>query len=138
MSDSFRSLSDREVKVGQEIRVLGRSIRTVRESSDLVWFDFSELCEGARSQNDFIEISKIYQTVFLSGVPILDQGYESAARRFISLVDEFYDRGVKLIIEADALPGNLYEGEQLIFEFLRTESRLMEMQSLEYLSKEHH
>tara|TARA_B100000287_G_C20447956_1_gene708314 strand:+ start:21 stop:818 length:798 start_codon:yes stop_codon:yes gene_type:complete len=138
MSDSFRSLSDREVKVGQEIRVLGRSIRTVRESSDLVWFDFSELCEGARSQNDFIEISKIYQTVFLSGVPILDRGYESAARRFISLVDEFYDRGVKLIIEADALPGNLYEGEQLIFEFLRTESRLMEMQSLEYLSKEHH
>ena len=138
MLDSFRSLSDREMKVGQEISVLGRSIRTVRESSDLVWFDFSELCEGARSQNDFIEISKIYQTVFLSGVPILDQGYDSAARRFISLVDEFYDRGVKLIIEADALPGNLYEGEQLIFEFLRTESRLMEMQSLEYLSKEHH
>ena len=138
MSDSFRSLSDTGVKVGQEIRVLGRSIRTVRESSDLVWFDFSDLCEGARSQNDFIEISKIYQTVFLSGVPILDQGHESAARRFISLVDEFYDRGVKLIIEADALPGNIYEGEQLIFEFLRTESRLMEMQSLEYLSKEHH
>ena len=53
-------------------------------------------------------------------------------------MDEFYDRGVKLIIEADASPGDLYEGEQLIFEFLRTESRLIEMQSLEYLSKEHH
>ena len=138
MSDSFRSLSDREVKAGVEIRVLGRSIQTVRESADLVWFDFSELCEGPRSQNDFIEISKIYQTVFLSGVPILDQFYDSAARRFISLVDEFYDRGVKLIIEADAPPGDLYKGEQLIFEFLRTESRLIEMQSLEYLSKEHH
>ena len=68
----------------------------------------------------------------------MDRGYESAARRFISLVDEFYDRGVKLIIEADAPPGDLYKGEQLIFEFLRTKSRLIEMQSLEYLSKEHH
>ena len=138
MLESFRSLSDTAVKVAEEIRILGRSIRTVRESSDLVWFDFSELCEGARSQNDFIEISKVYQTVFLSGVPIMDEGYDSSARRFISLVDEFYDRGVKLIIEAEATPGNLYKGQQLIFEFQRTESRLIEMQSLEYLSKEHH
>ena len=126
------------MKVGEKIRVLGRNISTVRESADLAWFDFSELCEGPRSQNDFIELSKIYQTVFLSGVPILNQRYESAARRFISLVDEFYDRGVKLIIEAEASPEELYSGEQLIFEFRRTESRLLEMQSLEYLSKEHH
>ena len=138
MLESFRSLTDRDVKEGEKIRVLGRNISTVRESADLAWFDFSELCEGPRSQNDFIELSKIYQTVFLSGVPILNQRYESAARRFISLVDEFYDRGVKLIIEAEASPGELYKGEQLIFEFRRTESRLLEMQSLEYLSKEHH
>ena len=117
---------------------MGRNIITVRESADLAWFDFSELCEGPRSQNDFIELSKIYQTVFLSGVPILNQRYESATRRFISLVDEFYDRGVKLIIEAEASPGELYRGERLTFEFRRTESRLLEMQSLEYLSKEHH
>ena len=138
MKESFDLLADNEVAEGGKIMVLGRAINAVRESAGLIWFEFSEICGGPRSQNDFIEISKIYQTVFLSGVPILNQRHESAARRFISLVDEFYDRGVKLIIEAEASPEELYRGEQLTFEFRRTESRLLEMQSLEYLSKEHH
>ena len=138
MMESFDSLSDNEVLEDVKIKVLGRTINAVRESADLIWFEFSELCDGPRSQNDFIEISKIYQTVFVSGVPVLSEQYDSATRRFISLVDEFYDRGVKLILEAEVEVGSLYKGEQLAFEFRRTASRLLEMQSLEYLSREHH
>ena len=69
---------------------------------------------------------------------MLSELYDSATRRFISLVDEFYDRGVKLILEAEVEVASLYKGGQLEFEFRRTASRLLEMQSLEYLSREHH
>ena len=138
MKESFDSLADNEVAEGGKIMVLGRAINAVRESAGLIWFEFSEICGGPRSQNDFIEISKIYQTVFVSAVPVLSELYDSATRRFISLVDEFYDRGVKLILEAEVEVASLYKGGQLEFEFRRTASRLLEMQSLEYLSREHH
>ena len=137
MDEAFSSLADFEIRIGSSIRILGREIKTIKESAGLVWFDFAELCEGARSQNDYIEISKIYQSVFLSGLPVLTEKHESAARRFISLIDEFYDRGVKLVIEAEVGIEKLYQGRRLIFEFQRTKSRLQEMQSVEYLSKEH-
>ena len=137
MDEAFFSLADSDIQIGSKIWILGRNIKTIKETEGLVWFDFSELCEGARSQNDYIEISKIYQSVFLSGLPILTEQHESPARRFISLIDEFYDRGVKLVIEAEVEIENLYQGRRLIFEFQRTKSRLQEMQSLDYLSKEH-
>ncbi len=137
MDEAFASLADSDIQIGSKIWILGRSIKTLKESAGLVWFDFSELCEGARSQNDYIEISKIYQSVFLSGLRVLTEQHESAARRFISLIDEFYDRGVKLVIEAEVGIEDIYQGRRLIFEFQRTKSRLQEMQSLDYLSKEH-
>ena len=137
MDEAFLSLADSGIQIGFAIQILGRRIKTIKESAGLVWFDFAELCEGARSQNDYIEISKLYQTVFLSGLPVLTEKHESAARRFISLIDEFYDRGVKLVIEAEVGIENLYQGQRLMFEFQRTKSRLQEMQSLDYLSKEH-
>jgi len=137
MDEAFASLADSDIQIGSKIWILGRSIKTLKESAGLVWFDFSELCEGARSQNDYIEISKIYQSVFLSGLRVLTEQHESATRRFISLIDEFYDRGVKLVIEAEVGIEDIYQGRRLIFEFQRTKSRLQEMQSLDYLSKEH-
>ena len=103
------------------------------EADDVAWFDFHELCDGPRSQNDYIELAMVYHAVLLSDIPVLDHKKENAARRFISLVDEFYDRGVKLIISAAAPITELYQGERLKFEFERTESRLLEMQSHEYL-----
>ena len=73
----------------------------------------------------------------ISGVPCFSTRSEDAARRFISLVDEFYDHDVKLILSAEAQPTGLYQGERLRFEFERTASRLLEMQSHEYLARSH-
>ena len=80
-----------------KIQVEGRPVRARREAEDVVWFEFRELCEGPRSAADYIEIARCYQAVFLSRVPVMGAADDDAARRFISLVDEFYDRGVKLV-----------------------------------------
>ncbi len=119
------------------VEVNGRSIEALDTSRDIVWFDFAALCEGPRSQNDYIDLAHDYHTVFISGVPVFDASREDAARRFIMLVDEFYDRGVKLVLSAAAAPSALYRGERLGFEFERTASRLIEMQSGDYLARQH-
>jgi cell division protein ZapE len=120
------------------IQVEGRPVRARREAKGVVWFEFSELCEGPRSVADYIEIARCYGTVFLSGVPVMDAAADDAARRFISLVDEFYDRGVKLVVSAAAdAPEALYGGERLAFAFRRTASRLHEMQARAYLAMPH-
>ncbi len=103
----------------------------------MVWFDFSELCERPRSALDYIEIARAFNTVLLSNVPVMTADTPDAARRFISLVDEFYDRNVKLLISAEAPIDGLYTGERLNFEFDRTRSRLTEMQSVDYLARPH-
>jgi cell division protein ZapE len=120
------------------IRVEGRPVRARRRAEDVVWFDFRELCEGPRSAADYIEIARCYHAVFLSGVPVMDASADDAARRFVTLVDEFYDRGVKLVVGAAAsAPGDLYRGERLAFEFRRAASRLHEMQGRDYLARPH-
>ena len=134
---SFASLAPVEALVDQELQVEGRIIRAKRVADDVVWFEFSELCEGPRSQNDYIELAMEYHAVLVSNIPVLDEKKEDAARRFISLVDEFYDHGVKLLISADAAITDLYQGDRLRFEFERTASRLFEMQSHEYLGASH-
>ena len=111
----------------------GREIVVHKTSADIAWFDFSELCGGPRSSSDYVQLGKKYKTVIVSNVPLLRSDSEDQARRFISLVDEFYDNKVKLIISAEAQAESLYLGETLIFEFQRTVSRLTEMQSVEYL-----
>ena len=119
------------------MEVLGRNIRTRRRADGIAWFDFDELCDGPRSQDDYIEIARCFQTVILSDVPLLDKLRENQARRFIALVDEFYDRRVKLIISAAEAIEGLYRGAQLGREFERTRSRLREMQSIDYLAAPH-
>ncbi|MDH5276155.1 MAG: cell division protein ZapE [Gammaproteobacteria bacterium] len=119
------------------LEVLGRRIQTRRLSEGVVWFDFAALCDGPRSQEDYIQIARSFQTVILSGVPQLDENRENAARRFIALVDEFYDRRVNLIVSAAAPISRIYTGSRLVNEFERTRSRLLEMQSLEYLAAGH-
>ena len=137
MNTAFSSLLANPQSETKKIKILGREICVLREGGDVVWFDFFELCDGPRSQNDYIEISKIYQSVLISDLPVLTDKRNNAVRRLISLVDEFYDRGVKLILSADCKLEELYQGRQLQFEFARTRSRLSEMQSYEYLSREH-
>lgn len=117
--------------------VEGRKIKALKEADDVVWFDFFDVCDGPRSQNDYIELAKVYHTVILSGVPALGEKNDDQARRFVYLVDEFYDRGVKLIMSAEKHFIELYGKGRLSFEFQRTVSRIQEMQSAEYLASAH-
>ena len=133
----FAELADSSTCTGGTVEIEGRPIPVLKESENVIWFEFEALCEGPRSQNDYIEIAREYQSVIVSHVPRLTATRENAARRFIALVDELYDRHVNLIVSAAAPPAELYEGERLTFEFQRTVSRLTEMQSEEYLASEH-
>lgn len=133
----FERMAPGKTVEGRMLDVLGRKIRTLRYAKGVVWFDFMEICDGPRSQNDYIEIARWYQTVIISDVPLLGRELENPARRFISLVDEFYDRRVKLIVSAAADVDTLYQGSKLEFEFQRTASRLTEMHSEEYLHEPH-
>src|SRR5688572_14199154 len=136
---SFRALTP-ECTAAVENDVLmieNREIRALRTCDDVAWFDFRELCDGPRSQNDYIELGKIFHAVLLSGVEQMSVTTDDIARRFINMVDEFYDRNVKLIISAEVELKDLYTGGRLTFEFQRTLSRLLEMQSHEFLARAH-
>jgi cell division protein ZapE len=133
----FRRLADHDTQHSGNIEIEGRPIAVIRASAAVVWFDFSALCSGPRSQEDYIEIAREFSSVFVSDVPVLDSLHEDEARRFIALVDEFYDRNVNLIVSAAAAPAALYRGERLSALFARTASRLTEMQSEQYLARQH-
>ena len=137
LEELFDDLSDDDVETGGTITVNHRKIKVVRESENVIWFDFPALCEGPRSPADYVAIASEYQSVLIANVPIFDDAGDNAARRFISAIDEFYDRGVNVIVSAAGAPAELYRGEKLKFEFQRTSSRLIEMQSKEYLARAH-
>ena len=119
------------------IEIAGRQIPTLALNPLVVWFEFSAICEGPRSPEDYIEVARTWPAVLVSDVPVLGVNDEDAARRFIALIDELYDRRVKLIITAAAPLMQLYRGERLQFEYQRALSRLTEMQTSEYLSEPH-
>ena len=133
----FAGLADHGVHAGGSIEINGRRIPIVKSGGGAVWFDFSALCAGPRSQEDYIEIARDYQSVILAGVPVMGPTRDDEARRFIALIDEFYDHNVNLVVSAHAPAGGLYQGERLRAAFARTASRLTEMQSTEYLAREH-
>ncbi|PMH39805.1 ATPase [Vibrio sp. 10N.286.49.B3] len=117
---------------------INQRVIPIQAASDgVLHVSFAQLCQTARSQNDYIEISRLYHTVLLADVPQMDASIEDAARRFIALIDEFYERNVTLIISAQVAIESLYLEGQLTFEFQRCQSRLIEMQSREYLVKAH-
>ena len=109
------------------------SLRTRELADGVVWFDFAEICDGPRSQNDYIEIARQFHTVLIGRVPVLDWTMENAGASW-NLVDEFYDRNVKLILAAAAPRSDLHR-RKLKFEYQRTVSRLQEMQSKEFLAR---
>ena len=137
MVDDFRKLAGVEGEQGSHIEIMGRQIDAVRRAPGVIWFDFRALCCGPRSQNDYLEIARSYHTVLLSNLPKMTPHQASEARRFTWLVDIFYDRKVKLVITADCPPDELYTMGTMSSEFLRTVSRLTEMQSREYLALPH-
>ena len=133
----FKEIASGDMVEKHVLDVLGREVQTERCAKGVVWFDFTEICDGPRSQEDYIEIARWYPTVIVSDTPVLDRNLENPARRFMAMVDEFYDRKVKLIISAAANIDSLYQGSRLRFEFARTTSRLTEMQSNDYLHAPH-
>lgn len=156
----YQQLSQQTAKAGA-LSICGRSLQTQAWNGPLVWFDFNELCLGHRSHLDYIELADRFDTLILSNVPRLGgecrswikaRGTEDgviatqtgerelsyapeddAARRFISLIDECYERKTALYLTAAVPLAQLYQGGALTFEFRRTQSRLVEMQSKQYL-----
>jgi len=133
----FDELAPDGGRAGGALTIEGRDVAARRLADGVAWFDFAALCATPRAAADYIELARTHHTVLVSRVPQLTADDEDAARRFITLVDEFYDRGVKLILAADVPRERLYAGKRLAFEFQRTLSRLVEMQSQEYLARPH-
>jgi cell division protein ZapE len=133
----FEHIAPGSRRLEPEIEVNGRGIAVKRRADGVIWFEFDALCEGPRSVADYIELAQSFNTVLISNVPQFALARDDAARRFINLVDEFYDRGVNLVLSAAVPIVDLYAGERLQAEFARTQSRLIEMQSSDYLATAH-
>ncbi len=133
----FDESATSQIRENHDLEINGRPVTALKCAKGIAWFDFTALCDGPRSQSDYIELARWYPSVIVSGVPELDPMREDQTRRFIALVDEFYDRRVKLIISASNTAESIYTGKRLSFEFDRTVSRLIEMQSAEYLALPH-
>lgn len=133
----FMHLADGESGEPGALEINHRKLKVRRITGDVLWFEFKELCDGPRGPADYIELARCYHSIFISGMPLLTATHENQTRRFINMVDEFYDRGVKLFIAAATAPEDIYQGTQLGFEFRRCLSRLTEMQSTGYLALPH-
>ncbi|CAG9295608.1 cell division protein ZapE [Celerinatantimonas diazotrophica] len=121
----------------QEIEVNHRKVACRGCYNGVLYSDFSRLCQSARSANDYIELAHRFHTVIIGDIPLLNDDQSDALRRFITLVDEFYERHVIIVASMQARPQDLYEGQRLAFEYQRCCSRLQQMDSQEYLDLEH-
>lgn len=137
LANRFTALSNNQHISQQPILVNNRQVEIKARTESILYVDFRALCMQPRSAHDFIEIANNFSTVLIDDVPELNDILADPTRRLIYLVDEFYDRRVKLLIRAEQSILNLYQGEKLAFEIERTRSRLLEMQSEEYLKLEH-
>jgi cell division protein ZapE len=137
LQQRFAALAGGSATGPQVLSIEDRDIAAIGTGAGMAWFEFGELCAGPRSQNDYIDLARSYHTIFISNIPEFTWADENAARRFIAAVDEFYDRGVKIVVSAAAAPAALYRGERLGLEFQRAASRLVEMQTQHYLAGQH-
>lgn len=136
MSASFERLAEAKDE-SPVLTIEHRTLQALRRAGGVVWFDFKTLCGGPRSQNDYLELSRQFHTLLLSGVPQMPPRLAAEARRFTWLIDVLYDRRVKLVVSAEVAPEALYTEGPMAHEFPRTVSRLNEMQSKEFLSLAH-
>lgn len=137
MLKTFCDVSGETGQSAYAIEVEGREIGTRRLSQGVVWFDFADICGGPRGKNDYIEIAKRYHTVLISSVPSFNRNNDNERRRFTWLVDEFYDRRVKLVISAQGDWEAIFSQALGETETDRTHSRLIEMQTRSYLCEPH-
>jgi cell division protein ZapE len=137
MKLEFDRLTNESVVTNGCFKVPGGAIQFIKRTSGVIWCDFDALCGPPRWQNDYLELARSHHAVFISDIPHFDTANDDAARRFINLIDVFYDRKVKLVVSAAMQPHEIYGGNRLNFEFQRTASRLKEMQSTAYLKTPH-
>lgn len=137
MDTLYTALTGTARESGPVIEINHRPLATLGIANQTLAVDYTTLCVDARSQHDYIALSRQFHTVMMFNVPVMNTRNENEARRFIALVDEFYERQVKLLVSAETSFSDIYQGERLIFEFRRCLSRLQEMQSEEYLRLEH-
>ncbi|MBI4204249.1 MAG: cell division protein ZapE [Betaproteobacteria bacterium] len=146
LEQAFIGVARHETADSDSLEIEGRMIRVRREARGVAWFDFHELCDGPRAKADYIELARRYHTVLLSGVPRFAAGDADKLRRFVWLIDEFYDRRVKLIIAAAARAPELIEAAESGDRFQanlnaslkdRLVSRLTEMETRDYLTQPH-
>jgi cell division protein ZapE len=137
LKDKMSELSPTAITYSSQLVVYNREIHAVAIADDVIWFEFSELCETPRAAKDYLEIAKLFHTVIVSNIPVLLPAKDSAAKRFMHLVDALYDHRVKLIATAEESPEKLYQGNLLSGMFERTVSRLIEMASHDYLASAH-
>ena len=131
LAQIFNELKDVEEEK-QPLDVEGRTIAYRKRAGGVVWFDFQALCGGPRSYADYVDLTKRFHTIILSGVPRMSAKQSDAARRFTWLVDVLYDERIKLVVSAEAPPEELFTEGDNSADFQRTVSRLHEMQSVEY------
>ncbi|EJD6663601.1 cell division protein ZapE [Providencia sp. CRE-3FA-0001] len=137
LGDVFVKLAGKQGEQSPVLEVNHRKMQAIRTAEGVLAIEFKVLCEEPRSQNDYIYLSNCYHTILLYNVPAMGTNDENSARRFLALIDEFYERKVKLIINAAVPMESLYQGQLLAFEYQRCLSRLQEMQSEEYLKIPH-
>ncbi len=120
-----------------QLTINGRNLSFQVCAEDTIWFSFEDLCKTTRSQNDYLELARMFNTLVLTDIEVMSSRSDDVARRFVLLIDVLYDHRVKLICSAAENPDKLYQGKRLTFEFERTASRLIEMQSQKYLAQAH-
>ena len=132
MQRMWQDLTETEKGQPQVLEVQGRQLPVPGAARSAARFSFADLCEQPLGGADYIAIASHYTTVFIEHVPVLGRQQSNEAKRFIIMIDAFYDRKIKLVVTADALPDSLYTEGPHVFEFARTASRLVEMQSQQY------
>ena len=137
MTTLFDHMTANDVEPETNLEIEGRNVEVIHCAEGVVWFDYKSICDIPRGSADYIEVSRYFHTVLVSNVLVMNDMSNDLANRFINLVDELYDHNVKLIISAEVSCEKLYQGKKLAFQFERTVSRLLEMQSHEYLERPH-
>jgi cell division protein ZapE len=136
MEKTFEVLTEGQQIQTQPVNICGRDINVIKSTQDVVWFEFDAICHVPRSQKDYLEIAQKFKTVFISDIPIIESNEKDTICLFISLIDVLYDARIRLVFSAAEPVEQIYNRGYMIMEFTRTNSRLLEMQSLDYFSGE--
>lgn len=133
----FTLLSNNKSYQTDSVEVCGRSIKTIKQSDNVIWFDFDSLCSIPRSHHDYLTIAEKFDTVIISNIPKILPSAKNTISLFIRMIDIFYDSRIRLICSSEECIDNIYSEGHMKFEYARTRSRLVEMQSARYLISIH-